>query len=103
MSIPFPQARLMDMHACFMPAPPPAPPSPVPTPLPIIPPCCPTVLVGGKPAARMFDMCNPANPHPIIKGSMSVLIGTQPAARVLDNCACGGVVAMGQINVLVGG
>jgi uncharacterized Zn-binding protein involved in type VI secretion len=103
MSIPFPQARLGDFHVCFMPAPPPAPPIPIPVPMPILPPCCPTVLVGGKPAARIFDLCTPANPHPIIKGSPTVLISYMPAARILDNCMCGGVIVLGQFNVLVGG
>lgn len=103
MSIPLPQARMTDLHACFMPAPPPAPPVPVPVPMPILPPCCLTVLVGTLPAARVLDLCTPANPHPILKGSSSVLIGCMPAARVLDNCFCGGVIAKGQLNVLVGG
>ena len=99
----FPQARVTDLHLCFTPGPPPAPPVPVPVHIPIIPPCFPTVLVGGMPAARVGDMCNFAFPHPIVKGSMTVFIGGMPAARVLDNVACGGVIAKGQLNVLVGG
>jgi uncharacterized Zn-binding protein involved in type VI secretion len=51
----------------------------------------------------MTDMCNPAFPHPILKGSMSVLIGKIPAARVGDNVACGGVILKGEFTVLVGG
>ena len=101
--IPFPQARVTDLHGCFTPAPPPAPPVPVPVPQPIIPPCCPTVLVGGMPAARQLDLCNPAFPHPIIKGSTSVVISFFPAARVMDPVACGGMIMKGQLNVLVGG
>lgn len=103
MSIPFPQARVTDMHACFTPAPPPAPPVPIPVPMPIIPPCCLTVLVGNKPAARLMDMCTPPFPHPILKGSSSVVIGYMPAARVTDNCACGGLIVLGELTVLVGG
>jgi len=103
MSIPFPQARVGDFHACFTPGPPPAPPVPIPVPSPVMPPCFVTVMVGGKPAARAFDMVNPPFPHPIVKGSMTVLIGSMPAARILDNCACGGVIVLGQLNVLVGG
>jgi uncharacterized Zn-binding protein involved in type VI secretion len=61
---------------------------------------CPTVLIGGKPAARMGDMhtcpmqtpVGPAVvPHvggPITLGSPTVLIGGQPAARVGDMCTC---------------
>lgn len=50
-----------------------------------------------------MDLCNPAFPHPIIKGSTSVLIGKMPAARIMDNVACGGVIAKGEFTVLVGG
>lgn len=103
MGIPFPQARMNDLHACFMPAPPPVPPSPFPSPMPIFAPCCPTVLVGGMFAARFSDLATPANPHPIVKGSSSVLIGGLMAARILDNCACGGPIALGEFTVLVGG
>jgi uncharacterized Zn-binding protein involved in type VI secretion len=61
----------------------------------------PTVMIGGKPAARMGDMhtCpmqtpgTPPIPHvggPITMGSPTVLIGNQPAARVGDMCTCVG-------------
>ena len=43
--MPFPQARVLDMHLCFTPAPPPAPPVPVPVPIPIASPCAVPVLV----------------------------------------------------------
>jgi uncharacterized Zn-binding protein involved in type VI secretion len=59
--------------------------------------------VGKLPAARMLDMCNPAFPHPILKGSTSVLIGKKPAARIGDNVACGGMILKGHFTVLVGG
>ena len=64
-------------------------------------PGCPTVLMGGKPAARMGDMhtCpmvtpgTPPVPHvggPILAGSVTVLIGNMPAARVGDQATCTG-------------
>jgi uncharacterized Zn-binding protein involved in type VI secretion len=64
----------------------------------IIPPGCPTVLIGGQPAARMGDMhtCPMVTgvvPHvggPITTGSATVLIGNQPAARVGDTATCTG-------------
>ena len=64
----------------------------------IIPPGCPTVLIGGQPAARMGDMhtCPMVTgvvPHvggPITMGSATVLIGNQPAARVGDMATCTG-------------
>ncbi len=64
-------------------------------------PGCPTVLIGGMPAARLGDMhvCpmvtpgTPPIPHvggPITMGSATVLIGGQPAARVGDMAVCTG-------------
>lgn len=101
----FPQARaLADIHLCTMPAPPPAPPVPVPVPIPLMGPGLPTVRVGGMPAVRAIsDLANPANPHPIVLGSMTVKIGGLPASRIKDNCVCGGVIIAGQFTVLVGG
>jgi uncharacterized Zn-binding protein involved in type VI secretion len=60
-------------------------------PLPIIK-GCPTVLIGGMPAARVSDMsapcilpgCVPGGPGMIAKGSATVLIGGMPGARVND-------------------
>ncbi len=76
----------------------------------------PTVLIGGKPAARVGDMhvcpmLNPGTPPPphvggpILMGSMTVLIGNKPAARVGDMCQCSGppdTIAMGCPTVLIG-
>jgi uncharacterized Zn-binding protein involved in type VI secretion len=50
--------------------PPPAGPHGV---MPIIPPGCPTVLIGGRPAARMGDMTGCG--APIVMGLPTVLIG----------------------------
>lgn len=70
-------------------------------PLPILPPGCPTVLIGGMPAARMGDTCGP---DVIVKGSATVLIGGVPAARIADTTAGGGVVMPpGCPTVLIGG
>jgi uncharacterized Zn-binding protein involved in type VI secretion len=77
----------------------------------------PTVLIGGKPAARMGDMHTcpmvtpavPPVPHvggPIIMGSITVIIGGQPAARVGDTATCTGppdaIIPPGCITVLIG-
>ena len=75
---------------------------------------CPTVLVGGMPAARMGDMhvcpqVTPAGPHvggPIALGSATVLIGGMPAARLGDMATCSGppdTIAVGCPTVLIGG
>ena len=93
-----PAARLGDMHVC-----------PMVTGLvphvggPILPPCCPTVLIGGLPAARVGDMCMCVGPPDVIAlGSFTVLIGGQPAARMGDMTVHGGVIVMGLPTVMVG-
>ena len=91
------------MHACLLPTIPPPPPPGVPAPIPIAPPGAPTVIVGKKPAARIFDMTLAVPPHPILKGSFTVLISKIPAARIGDNVLCGGVIVQGEFTVLVGG
>jgi len=78
---------------------------------------CPTVLIGGMPAARVGDMhtcpmVNPGTPPPphvggpvMPPGSPTVLIGGMPAARVGDMCTCAGppdTIAMGCFTVLIG-
>ncbi len=71
------------------------------TPTPILPPGCPTVLIGGLPAARLGDSCGV---DAIVKGSATVMIGGMPAARIGDITASGGVVMPpGAPTVLIGG
>lgn len=77
-------------------------------------PGCPTVLIGGMPAARVGDihtcpMVSGLVPHvggPILPpGSVTVLIGGQPAARQGDMATCAGgpdTIAMGCMTVLIG-
>ncbi|MEO8771043.1 MAG: PAAR domain-containing protein [Ferruginibacter sp.] len=93
-----PAARLTDMHTC-----------PMVTGLvphvggPIAGPGCPTVLIGGMPAAVMGDMCVCVGPpDTIILGSTGVMIGGKPAARVGDQCVHGGVIVVGCPTVLIG-
>jgi uncharacterized Zn-binding protein involved in type VI secretion len=65
---------------------------------------CPTVLIGGLPAARVGDMCICTGPpDSIVKGSSSVLIGGSPAARMGDSCSHGGTIVKGEPKVLIGG
>lgn len=71
---------------------------------PILPPGCPTVLIGGQPAARVGDQATCVGPpDTIAKGSATVIIGGQPAARVGDNTAHGGQVTAGCPTVIIGG
>jgi uncharacterized Zn-binding protein involved in type VI secretion len=79
---------------------------------------CPTVLIGGVPAARITDMhtCpmqTPAFPSPIPHvggpilppGSPTVLIGGLPAARLGDMATCTGPpdsIVMGCMTVMIG-
>ena len=69
---------------------------------PILPPGCPTVLIGGMPAARVGDMCVCVGPPDVIAlGSFKVLIGGQPAARMGDITAHGGSIVLGCPTVLI--
>ena len=71
---------------------------------PILPPCCPTVLIGMLPAARVGDMATCVGPPDVIAlGSMTVLIGGQPAARMGDLTAHGGTIVLGEPTVIIGG
>jgi uncharacterized Zn-binding protein involved in type VI secretion len=70
---------------------------------PILPPGCPTALIGGQPAARVGDMATCTGPPDVIaKGSMTVVIGGMPAARVMDQTAHGGMIVMGCSTVIIG-
>ncbi|HEU5095186.1 MAG TPA: PAAR domain-containing protein [Reyranella sp.] len=93
-----PAARLTDMHVC-----------PMVTGLvphvggPIAGPGCPTVLIGGLPAARVGDMLACVGPPDTIAlGSFTVLIGGMPAAQLGSLCAHGGTVVVGCPVVLIG-
>ena len=94
-----PAARITDMHAC-----------PMVTGIvphvggPVSGPCAPTVLIGGLPAARVSDMAVCVGPPDVIaKGSATVITMGMPQARIGDMTAHGGVLILGQPNVLVGG
>jgi uncharacterized Zn-binding protein involved in type VI secretion len=70
---------------------------------PIMPPGCPTVLIGGQPAARIGDMATCVGPpDTIAKGEPTVLIGNKPAARQTDQTAHGGVIVVGFPTVHIG-
>lgn len=93
-----PAARLADMHTC-----------PMVTGVvphvggPILPPCCPTVIICGMPAARVTDLATCAGPPDVIaKGSPTVLIGNLLAARVGDLTVHGGVIVTGAPTVIIG-
>jgi uncharacterized Zn-binding protein involved in type VI secretion len=70
---------------------------------PILPPCWPTVLIGGLPAARITDLLTCVGPPDMIAmGSPTVLIGGLMAARMLDPTIHGGVIVLGWPTVLIG-
>ncbi|MFE9566003.1 PAAR domain-containing protein [Streptomyces sp. NPDC006487] len=94
-----------DIHMVI--PPPPSPPTPQPMPFPyqatLTGGCCPTVRIGGKPAATLSTTATISPPHvppgpmafapqvppptntgTVMKGSASVRIGGKPAARVGD-------------------
>jgi uncharacterized Zn-binding protein involved in type VI secretion len=96
-----PAARIGDMHTCPM-VTPGTPPIPH-VGGPITGPGCPTVLIGGLPAAVMGDMCVCVGPpDTIVLGSTGVFIGGKPAARMGDQCAHGGAIVVGCPTVLIG-
>lgn len=71
---------------------------------PILPPGCPTVLIGMLPAARATDMCVCVGPPDMIAmGSTTVFIGGLPAARINDPTAHGGKIVLGCFTVMIGG
>lgn len=93
-----PAARITDMHVC-----------PMVTGIvphvggPILPPCEPTVLIGGLPAARVTDMLTCVGPpDTILMGSPTVLIGNLMAARIGDPTVHGGVIILGCPTVIIG-
>lgn len=97
-----PAARITDMHVCPM-VTPGLPPIPH-VGGPISGPCVPTVLIGGLLAAVVGDMCICVGPpDTIVKGSATVMIGGKPAARMGDTTAHGGSVVLGLPTVMVGG
>ena len=94
-----PAARLTDMHTCPMVT------GTVPhVGGPIIGPGCPTVLIGGMPAACVGDAATCAGPpDSIAMGSATVLIGGKPAARMGDVTSHGGTIVAGNPTVMIGG
>src|SRR5690554_6091992 len=77
--MPGPAATVGSMHVCPMLTPGTPPPPHVGG--PVSGPGVPTVLIGGKPAAVMGDMCVCAGPpDTIVQGEATVLIGGKPAA-----------------------
>lgn len=94
-----PASRMTDMHTCPMST---GPVPHVGG--PIVSPCVPNVLIGFLPAAVVGDMCVCVGPPDVIvKGSMTVLIGGRPGARIGDITAHGGVIIVGMPTVIVGG
>jgi uncharacterized Zn-binding protein involved in type VI secretion len=71
---------------------------------PILPPCCPTVLIGHMTAARVTDLALCVGQvDTVAKGSPTVLIGHKMAARQGDCTAHGGLITTGEPTVLIGG
>ncbi len=92
-----PAARIGDMHVCPMVT------GTVPHvggPIAI---GCPTVIIGGMPAARVGDVAVCVGPpDSIALGSMTVIIGGMPAARMGDMTTHGGSITVGMPMVMIG-
>lgn len=97
-----PAARLTDMHVCpqVTPGLPPIPHVGG----PIVGPGVPTVLIGSMVASVVGDnaVCV-GPPDAIIKGSATVMIGGRPSARIGDSTAHGGSIVIGWPTVIIGG
>jgi uncharacterized Zn-binding protein involved in type VI secretion len=93
-----PAARVSDMHTCPMVT------GTVPhVGGPVMPPGCPTVMIGGVPAACVGDMVTCTGPPDTISnGSSTVTIGGKPAARLGDPTAHGGSIILGCMTVMIG-
>jgi uncharacterized Zn-binding protein involved in type VI secretion len=95
-------ARITDLQTCPM-ATPALPPIPH-VGGPIIGPGVPTVLIANLPAAVIGDSCVCVGPpSTIIKGSATVMIGGKPAARMGDATSHGGTIVLGCPTVMIGG
>ena len=95
-------ARITDMHVCPMQTPglPPIPHVGG----PILGPCVPTVLIGSLPAAVVGDNATCVGPpDSIVSGSATVMIAGRPAARMGDTTAHGGSIVAGSPTVIIGG
>jgi uncharacterized Zn-binding protein involved in type VI secretion len=94
-----PAARLTDMHTCpAFTGPVPHVGGP------IMGPGVPTVMICSIPAAVLGDNCVCVGPPAaIVKGSATVMIGGKPAARMGDTTAHGGAIVLGAPTVMIGG
>ena len=94
-----PAARLTDMHTCPMvtgivPH----------VGGPIISPGAPPVMICNFPAATATVMITCVGPpDSLVKGSATVLIGGKPAARMGDTSGHGGAIVLGAPTVMIGG
>ena len=69
---------------------------------PVLPPGCPTVLIGGQAAPRVGDLLTCTGPpDTIAAGSATVMIGGKPAARMGDSTAHGGAIVAGFPQVII--
>ncbi|WP_173427659.1 PAAR domain-containing protein, partial [Geofilum rubicundum] len=70
---------------------------------PVAGPGAPNVLINGKPAALMGDVCVCAGPpDTIVQGEPTVLINGVPVATMGSMTAHGGSIVAGEPNVLIG-
>jgi uncharacterized Zn-binding protein involved in type VI secretion len=73
---------------------------------PILPPACPTVIIGGKPAARVRDLarCDAPMMDMIRDGSPTVIISYQRAARLGDPTDKGKIISgCGSVQIGISG
>lgn len=99
--MPGPAATISSMHVCPM-VTPGTPPIPH-VGGPVTGPGVPTVLIGGKPASVLGDLCICSGPPDTVAvGVANVLIGGKPAATIGSLTAHGGTITVGVPTVLIG-
>lgn len=96
-----PAARITDMHVCPM-VTPGLPPIPH-VGGPIVGPGAPTVLIGMLPGSVVGDMAVCVGPpDAVVVGAFTVLVEGRPAARMGDSMAHGGTIVLGLPTVEIG-
>jgi uncharacterized Zn-binding protein involved in type VI secretion len=63
----------------------------------------PAAVLGDNHVCSFPPPAGPHPPTPIVKGSATVLIGGRPAARMGDLAGCSAPILMGMPTVLIGG
>jgi uncharacterized Zn-binding protein involved in type VI secretion len=62
----------------------------------------PAAVVGDMHTCAFPPLAGPHPPNPILNGSATVMIGGRPAARLNDPCGCGAMIVTSAATVVIG-